>query len=291
MSKLVALLLYGEFHWGFSVRFPLASMSESFPEPPPTTLVGALARGLAEAGLLSRTELYLPGKSKELAVYSNAASIINSVKVATFCYEISNKSMPVPYADPLRLLRTLFIKENNRARREMWFGFAKSGRTYAPATKFKLLYILDIDKLSEICGSKVSTRDLVRACFSIPCIGSKEGIVSIYRVECSSNVRTYSSHAETVRTQFYVPIDAVSIDTVRGDYVIVSLPYPVLEWYQVRASNINVVVASSLRDFLVPCRQGVFIEPTYVEFYPSKESTVYKCVMDSEHVTIAWSRP
>ncbi len=303
MSRLVAVLVRGEFHWGFSIRFPLATMSESFPVPPPTTLVGALARGLAEVGILSNTEMYAlqvsSRKKREVALYSTAVRVVNAVKVVTFRYtrpsdkEHSFHSMPVPYADPLRLLRTPYMREKYRSEKhkQEWFGFAKSGRVYAPSLNFEVLYIIDTNEFLRTCNKALSEKDLVKACYAMPCIGSKESIVAIHEVLYSENVRmtVYSNNTkERLKTQFYIPADAVCLNTIEGDHVIVDLPYPIRDWYMIGSKDTILTVNSALRKFVVPIRQGLFIEQTTISFVPQKGAKLYEATIGNITIKIVW---
>jgi len=295
MSKLVALIVKGEFHWGFSVRLPLATMSECYPVPPPTTLIGALARGLAEVGVLNKTEVCTlqerSSKRGAQALYSTVARIVNAVKVASFRYEKPEDSAPTPYSDPLRLLRVIYMRKEHAGRMERWFGFAKSGRVYAPAVKFEILYILDLDTLSEKCEVPVTIHDLVKACFSVPYIGCKESIVTIQQVKYTESVRTLrisGEFASPINTNFYVPLNAVKENTIIGDYVLLDMPYPRVDWYQIRPRDVVAVVSKSVKRFVVPCRQHGFIEPASIRFIPESGAVIYECTVDKETRQIVW---
>ena len=130
----IALKVEGEFHWGFSVRLAGASAAaRSYLVPPPTTLLGALARNL-----FTTEALMIKGR-----VTSSTINLLRAVKVATFKYLEGKEffSLPVPFIDIIRTSRIPYLRTTHRREKERWFGVSGFGRIYAPSSKFNVLYI------------------------------------------------------------------------------------------------------------------------------------------------------
>jgi len=271
-TEYIALKVEGEFHWGFSIRFAGASASaHAYIVPPPTTLIGAIARNLVN----SETSIF------ENKIYSSAMKLLSIFKVMTFRYlkgDGEQIPLPIPFTDIIKASRIPYIRIEHRKRKEQWFGISGFGRIYAPATKFNLLYVVDYEKLKQM---NYNEEDLKKAALSMTNIGSKEGMTSIQNVE----VGTVEEVKNEIVCSFYVPFDIV--ERAKGSYTLVDLPYPDKYWYVFRGA---VRPFKYHRKFLIPARLIVFMDPCEVELKISKKGVCFKCSFPKEEIFIAWYR-
>ena len=228
------LIVDGEFHWGFSVRAPYTSAgSQSYPLPPPTTLVGALARAYAK--LLSKGEVTIINQD----LYSTTIELLDYVVWASIKLYRNNYMMP--YSDMIRLLRVQYVREPYRIEPTKWFGVSAFGKVYGN-TKFRIVYIL-LEDLIEKLGRDI----IVRMGLGIVSLGSKESIVSISNVKLVDPVKVKLSSFET---PYYVPRTVVDeFDEVTAK--VVSMPkYPPRKSYYLLREYIG--LEEIHEDYLIP---------------------------------------
>lgn len=273
-TEYIALRVEGEFHWGFSVRYSGPSAAaQSYPVPPPTTLLGALARGLANSEAIWRNG----------SLWSSTIILLDYAKAVTFRYMKCSShivALPAPYTDLIRLFRAPYIRKDHRRpeERDRWFGVAGFGKIYAPITAFEIVYIFDKGVLKSFPEEK-----LLHAALSITNLGSKESLVSIQRAELGIAQETRS---EYVITEFYFPyLNTVSI---KGRYKIVNLIELRPDCYKYvgvrRPLELN-------RSFVVPITEecGGF-EPTRVEVLGELDKyVIYHVRFRDREYYILWS--
>ncbi len=195
------------FSWGYSVRPPgLSAGGPSLPLPPPSTLVGALAAGLARA--LGWSEYSLePGRRGRVRVASTAwtlarhllgagARLVGGVAV----FQDVVKYSTLPYQTP-----------GNLADPAQWFGAQNFGLTIAPGSNVEFVLVFD-DTLEE---EGVDEGLLRAAAASMFRIGSKESLVSVEDYAVGR-----ASQASGGSTSLYAPRDCVEFGYLEpGSYL------------------------------------------------------------------------
>jgi len=215
---MIALLVEGVFHWGFSVRIITESAgAQYYLMPPPSTLIGALAygvhvnRGVAECAMGER-------KRGERRIRSTAALLARAVKWASFAISEGvsrRRACVVGHSDFIRSFRLPYQRGVRHEQPEMWYGICASGRVYACGTGFKILYLVNEERLDEL---ELEPRDILAAAHSIVRIGSREGLVSILGVQMTGKVEEVKAPLDT---DYYFPR---RLGEVRGSCEVISLP-------------------------------------------------------------------
>ncbi len=285
--KLIALLVRGHFHWGFSIRYPgTSAAAESYIVPPPTTLVGALARGLAEVGILPRTEVYYNGNN----IVSTSEILTPCIKVSTFRYDNNSISLPLPYMDPVKLIRAPYQRESED---KSPIGFCGFGKVYSPSVSFEILYIIDIELLRSL--ARLVTLDInhvVLGAYSITMLGSKESLVSIDSVEVTDSVEViYKPPIKEIELSFYCPAGIVEIEEFYRSYITIQpLPIPSKNWYTIYGKRTHTIPIKT-KVFLIPVRRGSFLEPVRVEAKVrcTEKTVLYECRFLDKTIHIPWT--
>lgn len=207
---LKAIIVEAKIHWGFSVKRPIQSAAqESLLYPPPSTLIGALARGYANLkGLGERVRV---GE----IVYSPIVKVIDRVYYAT----IAIHGPIVTHQDMNRNITGVYMRSEHRRDPKNWFGVQAMGKTLSINSECTIVYIL---------GSL--DRDLVLSAWSIPCLGSKESLISVNSVDCVDvEVLRDSGPYETV---FYVKEGTCLIPPTESVHVLEFWDYRSLDTYK-----------------------------------------------------------
>ena len=199
--ELHLLRIHVELSWGYSVKVPSTSAAEpSLLMPPPTTLIGAFAKGLSYV-LGDRVECLVD--SGRLASYAvKASSFIASAhagfksRQALTSWSDLTRSYAVPY------LQTQYRTPKDKA---MWFGVHALGKVYAPSMKVSLAYVVNASKAKAVLGSEWRGL-LMKSSFCLSSLGSKEGMVSVDDADLSP-LREVSGNV--VETLYYAPLEAV----------------------------------------------------------------------------------
>jgi len=184
-------------HWGWSVRIPTTSAGgSSLPLPPPSTLVGMLARSLARAA--GWGEMYTIRDRGRVIIVSTAYRLAKYLLAAAAIME----GPGVGFNDVSRQLNTPYLRSEYRVKEDMWFSVQGFGIVSSPSTS--LYYALVFD--DSIIDGVFSMRDFERAGYAIVNVGSKEGLshavnVSVGRV----------SEGMGGGTKCYAPEDSVNI--------------------------------------------------------------------------------
>ena len=165
------------FSWGFSVRPPtLSAGGPSLPLPPPSTLNGALAAGVAR--VLGWPEAYVAGRGRQLQVYSSAYTLARHLLAAGAW----TPSLPVIHRDVTRYSTIPYQTPGNIKDPAQWYGVQNYGLTVAPAGE--LHAVLIYDDAVRMVG--VDERILKVAAYSITRLGAKEALVSVEEVRVGS---------------------------------------------------------------------------------------------------------
>lgn len=180
-----------EFHWGYSVKRPLFSASQpALLVPPPTTLLGALAR--AAAYFHGWPETIQEGQ----ALYSSARLLLEKIRWAAAALVDERFVGPLLGPAETRDLTRALIAPYQRADHAypgspMLFGVQPHGKVYAPSMRVAVFFLATDEKVG----------DYARCILSV---GSKESVVSVDGVEVSE-VRVVGAHE--VETCYYFPSD------------------------------------------------------------------------------------
>ena len=166
------------FHWGFWARaMTMSARQPTMAMPPPTTLMGALARGalnvLRPMGKAPTTEIDDPGKYRATLV-ADLARCVTAIGV-----RVVNGATRVNM-DKTRLLQAPYIRQENLADPNQWRGIRDVGKAYSPATQAEATWVIDAD-----CAEKLglSKHLLTASALSITRIGPVEALVTPIRAE------------------------------------------------------------------------------------------------------------
>lgn len=162
------------FHWGFWARpYFLSGRQPSMNVPPPTMLVGALARGAAAA---------LRGKGAAVPEYAQEGGkyVVPVARDLAKCIEAVyfrlTKGFVYVNVDKTRVFQAPYIRrENVEKDPTQWFAVRDVGKAYAPGAEAEAAFIVDVDCAGRVC------EDLEAAAHAITRIGPAEGIVAVKR--------------------------------------------------------------------------------------------------------------
>lgn len=189
--------------WGFSIKVPTTSAAEmTLPCPPPSTLIGALARGLA---YLSKdwTECLINPKIN--AIESSGIKILKFVVSAHFGFPSKLIGYLSPWSDITHSYAIPYQQIQHRPKPEMWFGVHASGRVYAVNFQANIAYVVSGEE-AEISLGKGWEDRLKKAGYCVQAIGVKEGLISVENVELKD---VKLNRASPVKTSYYLPTDAI----------------------------------------------------------------------------------
>jgi CRISPR-associated protein Cas5a/b/c len=206
---MLALLVEGVFHWGFSVRLVTESAgAQYYPYPPPSTLIGALAYGVSAIKGLPECIISPAGKGSN-AILSTVAQIHRAVRWATFAYSSKFPQRPVGavgYSDFIRAFRLPYQRGQRHTwdQSEMWYGVNAHGRVYACGAGFKSIYLINEKGLKEL---ELSETDLLRGAYSVVRIGARESLVSVFSAEVTRDVKVQMPEEvkEPLDIEYYFP--------------------------------------------------------------------------------------
>jgi CRISPR-associated protein Cas5a/b/c len=180
-----------EFHWGYSVKRPIFSAAQpALLVPPPTALLGALAR--AASYLRGWPEVVQDGS----AMRSSASLLLGSVRWAALALVDERFAGPLLGPVETRDLTRALIAPYQRADNiypgsPLLFGVQPHGKVYAPSMRAAALFL----------ATDESVADYARCILSV---GSKESLVSVDEVKLAE-VKT--ARAAEVETRYYFPSD------------------------------------------------------------------------------------
>jgi CRISPR-associated protein Cas5a/b/c len=206
LDKILTLFFSSLPSWGYSIREPnVSAVMISLELPPPTTLIGAFAYGLAKA-LNLNYETKVVSKGRSLKYVTLTEEIYPSV-----VYAGASVSYYKTYVDVNRALIRPFQKET-RERREnpiYQFGAISTGKVYLTG-EIRGLIAFDYDKLLEIfksLGAKDVERTIIESAYHIVRIGAKEGIVAVNEVNLGYARKLDS---RSFKSRFYQRLEAVN---------------------------------------------------------------------------------
>jgi len=188
-----------KFAWGWSIRTPTTSAAEmSLLFPPPSTLIGALARGLSHASKERWTECISDPKRRFLK--SSAVRLLAFIASAHFGLD-TNSTGITPWSDITHSYAVPYQQIQHRSKREMWFGVHAIGKIYSPNSLSHIIYVVNGSKAENLLG-KDWKEQLKMAAYSITAVGGKEGLTVTYRAEVSKAMLVKD---ESIRTLYCFP--------------------------------------------------------------------------------------
>ena len=199
--------------WGIIVREPNVSASQpSLQFPPPTTLVGALAYGIAKALGISY-EVKPGGKGKKAVPLTLPSEVFPSV-----LYAGASLGPHTVIADLNRYIIRTFQRATRERREDpnFQFGAVPVGKTYVSG-EVRAVIAFDeeglLEAIREYSGKDVKDLEsLLRASASyVTRLGSKEGIVAVSEVEVG---RPKEIGSKNFRSSLYQYADRVKINDV-----------------------------------------------------------------------------
>ncbi|MEM3944088.1 MAG: type I-A CRISPR-associated protein Cas5a [Thermofilaceae archaeon] len=250
---LTAVRVTVEFHWGYSVKRPFFSASQpALAVPPPTALIGALARAAAsiegwpEAVAESGQPTGSQRGSTVHRLYSGAVRVLDRVLWASLALTDERFVSPmigiVETRDIIRALIAPYQRRDNiYPGSALLFGVQPHGRVYAPSMRAHVLYLAK--------GSEAAAW-----AYAIQSIGSKESIVSVVDVEVGeARVR---GGGGSVETRYYFP---ARLGSVVGEtsFIREVLSLPMKEHFRLGAVHGE----NEWEEFLVPL-SPVTVVPT-----------------------------
>lgn len=190
--------------WGFSIKIPTTSAAEmTLLCPPPSTLIGALARGLAFV-VEDWSECTLNKETN--TIESSTVRILDFVVSAHFGFSTKTISYLCPWSDIMHSYAVPYQQTHHRHKREMWFGVHATGKVYATNLNANVVYVINEEKAKKILGVNWKNK-LRNAGYCIQVIGAKEGLVLVRNVEIKE-AKTVDER-KLIKTNYYLPLDAI----------------------------------------------------------------------------------
>ena len=187
----VAVFIVARPAWGWSVRVPYTSVGgASYPLPPPTTVVGALAEPLAE--LLGWPEVDVAqgevrGRRRTRRVTSvRSAAARLAEHILAVGAGLASGAVIVTY-DLVRTENVPYLKTAHQRDPSQWFSVNAFGLAYSPGSRLCLALVFK-DTITSIAGEDT----LLKAAWSVTRIGSKEGLVSVEYASVSKRIEAVS---------------------------------------------------------------------------------------------------
>jgi CRISPR-associated protein Cas5 subtype I-A len=211
----VSLYAYSRvvFSWGYTVRPPGPSAGgPSLPLPPPSTLIGALAAGVAR--LLGWGEVVVEapaggrGRGSRVSVASSAWRLARHALAAG-----ARLQGPVAlWQDVVRYSTLPYQTPGNLADPAQWFGAQNFGLAMAPGAVLDMVVVFD----DSIADEGVTPGVLGAAAASIQRLGGREGLVHV-AAHSAGRARVVGGG----ETSLYAPLDSLDHSTlVPGEFVV-----------------------------------------------------------------------
>lgn len=254
-DQLTGVKVAVELHWGFSVKRPIFSAAQpALIVPPPTTLLGALARAAAVLKGWSEVEVRVRkqrsrgrrGAGTSIQLYSSAVRILEDVPWATLALIDERYVSPmlglIETRDIIRALIAPYQRgENIYVGSPYIYGIQPHGRVYAPSMRVHVLYL-------------ARSREAEKWAYLVQSIGSKESIVSVASVRVGEvRVRSVNGNVET---RYYFPAYLGEVHS--GSFVRELLSRPAEEHYLLGSVH---DLAGIWEEFIIPL-ECVSVKPS-----------------------------
>lgn len=219
-------------HWGFSIKKPTFSASEPcYKIPPPTTLIGALAKSL-----------HYIEESSEILVLKNGycsstAALLDYCIWASLAIKDENiipRFGPPVSTDISRILLAPYVRAEHSGKPIYKFAVQPHGKVYAPGFSLEIAYFSEKREKAE---------KIFKLSWLLTSLGSKESIVSVNDVRI---LKVKIKDEMYSKTSFYFP--AKLGEVLSENFIVEELSLPSLEWYKIGVKD----VFSLQENFIVP---------------------------------------
>jgi CRISPR-associated protein Cas5 subtype I-A len=175
-------------HWGFWIRYPLASArQDTYVVPQPSTLVGALGAGLARAisGLcgVAVPEIIHNPRARDMQSRYSVPIITFILPAIKDVYFRVLSGWGIRTTDITRHFQGTYIRAEDLKDPSQWFAVRVTGKVYAPKMEIEIAYLVDTEKLREALGEFGCNVDPEKALSyglaSMTRLGPVEGLLTI----------------------------------------------------------------------------------------------------------------
>jgi CRISPR-associated Cas5-like protein len=175
-------------HWGFWIRYPLASArQDTYVVPQPSTLVGALGAGLARAisGLcgVAIPEIIHNPRARDMQSRYSVPIITFILPAIKDVYFRVLSGWGIRSMDITRHFQGTYIRVEDLKDPSQWFAVRVTGKVYAPKMEIEIAYLVDTEKLREALGEFECNVDPEKALSyglaSMTRLGPVEGLLTI----------------------------------------------------------------------------------------------------------------
>jgi len=175
-------------HWGFWIRYPLASArQDTYVVPQPSTLVGALGAGLARAisGLcgVAIPEIIHNPRARDMQSRYSVPIITFILPAIKDVYFRVLSGWGIRSMDITRHFQGTYIRVEDLKDPSQWFAVRVTGKVYAPKMEIEIAYLVDTEKLREALGEFGCNVDPEKALSyglaSMTRLGPVEGLLTI----------------------------------------------------------------------------------------------------------------
>jgi len=175
-------------HWGFWIRYPLASArQDTYVVLQPSTLVGALGAGLARAisglcGVAIPEIIHNPRASDVQSRYSVPIITFILPAIKDVYFRVLS-GWGIRTMDITRHFQGTYIRVEDLKDPSQWFAVRVTGKVYAPKMEIEIAYLVDTEKLREALGEFGCNVDPEKALSyglaSMTRLGPVEGLLTI----------------------------------------------------------------------------------------------------------------
>jgi CRISPR-associated protein Cas5a/b/c len=229
---LYAIKVILELHWGYSIKRPIFSASQPvLLVPPPSSLLGALARALAYFNGMSENTL-IGGE-----LYSSASLLIRDIPWITLALSDKRFISPILGLIESRDIIRALIAPYQRSQHiypgsRVLFGIQPHGRIYAPSMRLNLIYL-------------AKDKNLGKYAWCITSLGNKESVVSVLDVHVTEIKLNIDD--DEIETFYYFPSSLGEV--IEGRFLKETLSKPSLEHYKLGAAK---DLAENCEEFTIP---------------------------------------
>ena len=188
MTMLKMAIAQAMLHWGFWIRYPLASArQDTYVVPQPLTLVGALGAGLARAisGLcgVAIPEIIHNPRARDMQSRYSVPIITFILPAIKDVYFRVLSGWGIRSMDITRHFQGTYIRVEDLKDPSQWFAVRVTGKVYAPKMEIEIAYLVDTEKLREALGKFECNVDPEKALLyglaSMTRLGPVEGLLTI----------------------------------------------------------------------------------------------------------------
>ena len=171
---MILLRMFFKFHWGFWARpYIFTARQPTMTVPPPTMLVGALARGLAE--VKRARGRWVPEYAREGGRYYVPLAYELARCVERVYFRLWSGGVSAA-ADKTRVFQGPYIRSENLRDPSQWFGVRDVGKAYAPGAEAEFAALIRE-------GCPIGLDELEAAAHAVTRLGPAEGLIAVSRAE------------------------------------------------------------------------------------------------------------